>query len=260
VTLYSTWLIAKSVLIEAIRRREIYVIVLLASLLIGLIVSSNFYDLDGITKIYREVALRVMSLATALTVIVLAARQLPREFEARTIYPLLARPISRTTFMLGKLLGVFMAAAFCLGMFMTVYAVGSVHLSGIIHWPLFLQFIYLQLIMMLVLATLSFLMSLIFSLGATITLGVLFYIIGVTYSTMMLTLYDSAAAGLQFVFRILTYITPQLVLFDLTDRSVHAEIWSPLSSVAMMQLTVYSGVFCVVYFAWASVLFRRRPI
>ena len=98
-------LIAKSVLIEAVRRKEIYVIVLAASLLIGAVMTVDFFDIQGLTKFYREIALKIMGVATALTVIVLAARQLPREFENRTIYPLMARPISRMTFISGNLAG-----------------------------------------------------------------------------------------------------------------------------------------------------------
>ena len=54
-------LIARSVLIEAVRRREIYVVVLLATLLIGALMSVDFFGLDGLTKFYREIALKVMS-------------------------------------------------------------------------------------------------------------------------------------------------------------------------------------------------------
>src|SRR5690606_19496912 len=127
--LRSIWLIARSVLIEAVRRKEVYAVVLISLLLIGALMTVDFFRLEGITKFYSEAALKVMSAATALTVIVLAARQLPREFEARTIYPLLAKPVGRVTFLLGKLLGILLAAAFCLGMFMTVYIIGIWYLK-----------------------------------------------------------------------------------------------------------------------------------
>ncbi|HEY8240633.1 MAG TPA: hypothetical protein VIH35_04260, partial [Kiritimatiellia bacterium] len=99
--MYKIWLISKTVLIEAVRRKEIYVVVLAASLMIGLVMTLDFFSLEGLVKFYREVALSVTSVATALTVLVLATRQLPREFEHRTIYPLLAKPISRLSFLAG---------------------------------------------------------------------------------------------------------------------------------------------------------------
>ena len=81
----ASWLIAKSVLLEAVRRKELYAIVIVSTLMIGVVMSIDFFNLEGITKFYRDVALKVMGIATALTVIVLSARQLPREFEHRTI-------------------------------------------------------------------------------------------------------------------------------------------------------------------------------
>ncbi|MCA9426932.1 MAG: ABC transporter permease, partial [Candidatus Omnitrophica bacterium] len=102
----SIWLIAKSVLIEAVRRKEIYVIVLMAVGVILMTGTVKFFGYEGMNKFYRDVSLKIMNITAALTVVVLAARQLPREFEKRTIYPLLAKPVGRSTFLAGKFLGV----------------------------------------------------------------------------------------------------------------------------------------------------------
>lgn len=108
-TVSSLRVLAKSVLIEAVRRKEIYVIVAVCTALIGAAMSLDFFGLGGLVKFYRETALQLMGISTALTVIVLATRQLPREFEHRTIYPLLARPVSRFTFLMGKTLAAWIA-------------------------------------------------------------------------------------------------------------------------------------------------------
>ena len=65
------WQVAKTVFIEAVRRKEIYVIVILASTLIGAVMTLDFFELEGLTKFYREFSLKLMSGATAITVIVL---------------------------------------------------------------------------------------------------------------------------------------------------------------------------------------------
>jgi ABC-type transport system involved in multi-copper enzyme maturation permease subunit len=138
------WLIARTVLLEAIRRKEIYAIVLVSVLLLGAVMTVDFFGIKGLTKFYREVALKLMSTATAFTVVILAARQLPREFENRTIHPLLARPIGRATFLLGKLLGVLLAAGFCFGLFMSVFVAGSFYLEATVPGVLFAQYIFLH--------------------------------------------------------------------------------------------------------------------
>ncbi len=256
----SVWLIAKSVLIEAVRRREIYAIVFVSVLLIGAVMTVDFFQLQGLTKFYREVALHIMSFATALTVIVLAARQLPREFETRTIYPLLAKPVGRLRFLLGKLLGVMLAAAFCFGLFMLVYIAGALYLGGSIPWMLFIQYIYLQMLMMLILATLSFWLSMVVHLDAAITLGFLFYAASAVLTTAISLLYDYVSLVGKVVLVILNFIIPQLTLFDLSGKAVHSEAWGPIGLNVLAALTAYGLFFILLYFSLAMFTFRRRPL
>jgi ABC-type transport system involved in multi-copper enzyme maturation permease subunit len=254
------WHVAKTVLIEAVRRKEIYVVVLVACALIAAVMALDFFDLEGLTKFYREFALKVMSGATAVTVVVLACRQLPREFESRTIYPLLARPIGRTSFLLGKLLGVWMAAGFCLGLFMAVFVAGMLYLGGTVHWPVFAQYLYLQMAMMLILASLGFALSMLCNVDAAMTIGVILYGLGSTLASIMTYIYDLTTSLGQWGLIALTYAVPQLMLFDLSEKTVHAEVWSPLSVSTMSALTVYALIFCGAYFALSVLLFRRRAL
>lgn len=261
----SIWLIAKSVLIEAVRRREIYAIVLVSTLLIGAVMTIDFFEISGLTKFYREIALKVMSIATALTVIVLAARQLPREFESRTIYPLLAKPIGRGTFLAGKLLGIMLAAVFCYALFMSVYLAGTLYLEhtlSIIPWALFLQYLYLQLLQMLVLATLGFWLSMIMNLDAAITIGAVLYALATTFLSIVTFLIDApgmTAVG-RWVLLICLYIIPQLTLFDLSDKAVHAEAYAPLDFMTMVYVSLYGLFFAVVFFSFSMISFRGRAL
>ncbi len=262
--LRSVWLIAHSVLIEAIRRREIYAIVLLSTLVIGAVMTVDFFGLQGLTKFYRETALDVMSMAAALTVIVLSARQLPREFEARTIYPLLAKPISRFTFLNGKLLGVMLASAFCFAIFMVIYVAGSLYLGSPIPVAIFCQYLYLQLIQMLILAALSFWLSMLMNLDAAITIGAIFYATSSTILSALSELYEFADAFAQHAIVVLVYVLPQLTLFDLSERAVHAtsevDMWHPLAFDTMAQLTFYGLFHAGIYYGFALFCLRRRAL
>lgn len=256
----SIWLIARSVLVEAVRRKEIYAIVLVSVLLIGAVMTVNFFKLEGLAKFYREMGLKIMSIATALTVVVLATRQLPREFESRTIYPLLAKPISRFRFLVGKILGVMLAALFCYALFMVVFIAGTYWLHGSIRWGLLGQFLYLQMVLMLILATLSFWLSLLLNLDAAITMGIIFYFMSSIITAATTYLYDTATAFGKLGLRILTYLLPQLTLFDLTEKVVHSEAWTPLSLRIIAELTLYGGVFAGIYLLLALVWFRKKPL
>ena len=254
------WAVAKGVLLEAVRRREVYSIVLLCCGLIGLTMSVDFFDVEGLTKFYRETSLKLMDISTAAAVILLATRQLPREFEQRTIHPLLARPIGRFTFLLGKLAGVFAAAVFCLGLFMAIFATGIATLGGGMGWGLLLQHIFLQLLQMGLLASACFVFSLGFSKDAALTMGLLFYFTADAFGGLAVMLHDSAGplgrAGLWLI----NYAVPQLALFDLSDKAVHVEIWPPLGFGTMAALTAYALFYSAVLMGLAHAMFRRRAL
>jgi len=252
--------LAKSVLVEAVRRKEIYLIVLLCT---GLIVSAmtlDFFGLSGLVKFYREIALQLMGAATAVTVVVLATRQLPREFENRTIYPLLARPVSRLTFLLGKLAGVLAAALFCFALFMVLYVAGVLILGGEMAWGLFLQHVFLQCLQMLVLSSLCFLLSLLFNFDAALVIGLLLYSASEILSSTSLFLYEFTNPAGRLLLLGLNYLLPQLVLFDLSAKTVHSEIWTPLPAWVLLSLTGYALAYTLAFTALTHSLFRRRTL
>ncbi len=256
----SIGLIAKSVLTESVRRRELYVLVLAACALIGVIMTMDFFGLGGLTKFYREAALKVMSWTTALAVIALAARQLPRELENRTIYPLLARPLSRTEFLGGKLLGVLAAGAFCFALFMLIFVAGSLRMRVPIPWGLFLQHIYLQLLMVAVIGSLGFLLSMLMHVDAVITICVLFYFLSAVSATVLIHLHAYMGAAGRALLLFLNYAIPQITLFDLSEKAVHAEVWPRLGWGTMGALTLYAGIYVAIYLVMTVLLFRRRAL
>jgi ABC-type transport system involved in multi-copper enzyme maturation permease subunit len=258
--LRSAWLIAKSVLIEAIRKKEIYAIILVSLLMIGGVMTVNFFEVEGLSKFFREIALRIMSISTALTVIILASRQLPREFKNKTIYPLLAKPVGRAGFISGKLLGVMLSALFCFFMFMIIFVIGSLYLGTEIPWIHFIQYIYLQMLMMAVLTSLSFFLSLIMNLDAAITIGVIIYLTSSVLSTGVSFIYDYINPFGKTMLVVITYVIPQMTLFDFSGKTVHALKWAPLGAWTLVYLTLYALFFTSLYYTLAILVFRRRAL
>lgn len=254
------WLIAKTVLLESVRRKEIYAIVLLSAVFIAFLGSVRFFQIEGIGKFYRETALKIMSIATALTVIFLAARQLPREFESRTIYPLLAKPVSRLEFILGKFFGVMLAGAFCYLLFTIIFVFGILYLHSKINWIVYLQEFYLIMLMLGIVASLSFALSMILHLDAAITISALLFLLSQIITTTISYLYDYLGSGGKIAMRIFNIIIPQLTLFDLSAKIVHQEVWGPISFWAMRTLTIYAFAYILIFLAAGYLLFRRKAL
>jgi hypothetical protein len=73
-------------------------------------------------------------------------------------------------------------------------------------------------------------------------------------------MYDYAGGFGRSVLVFLTWALPQLPLFDLSGKAVHADIWDPIRFKTMGILFLYALVFSSVYYFLALIWFRRRPL
>jgi Cu-processing system permease protein len=256
----AVWLTAKTVLVEALRRREVYAIVLMAVVVIVAAGAMRFFDTRGADRFFRDMALKTMNIATALTMIVLAARQLPREFERRTIYPLLAKPVSRSTFMVGKFVGVLLSGFFCYAIFMMIFMLGVWWIGRPLNWVLFLQATWLQLLGLTLIAALAFMLSLVMNLDAAITVTMLFFILANTYSSILTSLYHRAGELGKLLLLTVNFAVPQLTLFDMSGKVVHQQAWDALPARVMLQLTAYGSAYVILFLLLAWLIFRRKQI
>lgn len=251
-------LVARTIFTEALRRREIYVIVLIT---VGLLLAASlirFFNLSGVHKFYHEIALKAMGLATSLTVIVLAARQLPREFERRTIYTLMAKPVARWEFLIGKYLGVVAAGLLCLGLFMGVFLAGRIFTHAPLAWGIFFEYVYLQALLVAVLAALAFVLSMMMNVDAAIVITSLIYVLGQVLTNALVMIHDYVGATGRAVLLTLNYLVPQPLLFDLSSKVIHE--WPPVSAGILLLVTLYALMFIVPYLGISMLLFRKKSL
>jgi hypothetical protein len=98
--------IAGTTLIELARLRVFYVLVLFA---LVLIVSSTFLariSFQQELQVTKDISLGAINFFLSLLAIVATAQLLPRDIEDRVVYSVLAKPVPRFEYILGKFLGV----------------------------------------------------------------------------------------------------------------------------------------------------------
>jgi ABC-type transport system involved in multi-copper enzyme maturation permease subunit len=261
------WLIAKTILLEAVRRQEVYVIVVLSVALLAGLRFVKFFEVEGLGKFYREMALRTMNIATGLTAVFLAARQLPREFRDRTLYPLLAKPVTRFEFILGKFAGAMLAVTFCYALFMFVFLIANYTLSTPLNGPLVLQGVYLQLWSLSVAISMTFVLSMLFNTDAALTLAAMLYLSSQILMTMMSVVFGYVGPVQQTVLKWMHYVIPQLTLFDVSGRIVHSVplpeggwTWAAVPAWAIWELTAYGAAYTALFLGIGYILFRRKPL
>jgi ABC-type Na+ efflux pump permease subunit len=100
------WAIATNTLLELFRLKVFYFLLIFALLLIG---SSAFmidFSFQEQFQLLKDVSLGSMSIFTWLLAVLATAMLLPKDIEDRTLYTILAKPVPRFEYLVGKLLGV----------------------------------------------------------------------------------------------------------------------------------------------------------
>ena len=94
--------LARNTLREAVRNRLLYNLLLFAILMIVSSIALAKLHLGYPDRIYRDVGLSAIALFGALIAIFVGINLVNREIEQKTIYTVLATPLSRWEFLAGK--------------------------------------------------------------------------------------------------------------------------------------------------------------
>lgn len=103
--------IATNTFTELTRLRVFYVLLLFALVLIGSSIFMARLTFQQEFQVLKDISLGAISIFTSLLAILATARMLPQDAEDRIVYTILAKPVARLEYVLGKLLGVFFLLA-----------------------------------------------------------------------------------------------------------------------------------------------------
>lgn len=98
--------IALNTLTELTRQKVFYLLVLFGLVLIGSSVLLVRFSFQDQFQMLKDISLGAMSIFSSLLAILATAAMLPRDVEERTLYTILAKPVPRVEYLLGKFLGI----------------------------------------------------------------------------------------------------------------------------------------------------------
>lgn len=172
--------LASVVIKEIIRRKDFYVLFVLTALITLGLGAMSFFGDPNVTRYLKDACLSLIWISGFVISIGMTARQIPAECESRTIFPLLAKPVTRAQVIVGKFLGCWVASGLALLVFYTFLFLVSGSREH--HWPLaiYLQVLWLHWILLGVVVALAMFGSVVFSApsaNATICFVVVFGVI-----------------------------------------------------------------------------------
>src|SRR5207244_5418918 len=207
--------VASVVVKELYRRKDFYVLFVLTAVITLRMGSLNFFNDDKILRYLKEMCLLLIWISAIAIAVGASARQLPAERENRTIYPLLAKPITRGQLIAGKFLGCWLACGLVLIVFYLFFCV--ITMSREHRWPLasYFQALWLHWWMLGVVVAMTLLGSVVFaapSSNASICLLVILGILLLGRHLNKVALQQSEPVSI--IMYAVYFVIPHLELFD----------------------------------------------
>lgn len=248
--------IAQIVVWELIRRKDYYIIcILLIAMLVGMVVL-NISGLGGVVGYIKDIGLLAIWLLSWILAINLTSRQLPREEQLGTIFPLLAKPVRRWELLTGKWLGCWASTSLATLSLYVILWFAILIQGGSFQTIVLAQSYLLQCASISIVVSLSLALSTRMNHDAAATLS--YAIAFLSYfslphlSALGTTLSDWRGVLVQITY----FILPHLEIFDMRRRLVHD--WGAIA-VGPLLLVLFYGMIVTVFFlflAWIS--YRRK--
>jgi len=247
-------------LLESIRRKDIYVLLILSLALMGGSGFIQFFGVSGLERFVKDISLFVINVCVLVLCVTATARQLPREIEMRTLFPLLAKPMSRGEYLVGKFFGSLLLATLALALFslefVLIAQMAGAHLGWIFAQALFLRLLSLSVVVAMVLC-----LSLVLTHSANVVISLMLVFGASLFSRSINLVYFELSETSPLAAKALTwlyYITPHFDLFDMSEKVVHN--WAPVSWGTLGALTLYGVAYTFVLMVVAQLIFRRKSI
>jgi ABC-type transport system involved in multi-copper enzyme maturation permease subunit len=246
--------IARNTFKEAKRDRVLYLLFFFAA---GCLLFSRFLALLTVgdrIKIIKDVGLASISLFGMLMAILMGTGLVYKEIDKKTIFTLLAKPIHRVEFLLGKFLGLVLTIFIMTGLMAAVFLLILFLHTFTVEWKILLAILYIFFELCLMTAV-----ALLFSTFTTPILASLyslgFYLIGhLSWSMEMLIKKVKSGAG-RAALQVLYIVLPDLENFNFKTEVVHnLPIPAKLLGISFLYGVVYTAFILLL----AMLVFRRR--
>jgi len=248
------WVIATNSFRENIRDRILYNLLVFALIMIALSVFMVQLSTGEWQRITVDVGLSSISIFGSLMAIFLGISLVSKEIEKRTIYTVLAKPVSRSAFLLGKYLGLVITILVNISIMVVVYLV-VIHILGMNFSWAQAQAIILIFFKLLIVVSIA----LFFSSFSTVTLSAIFtlslFVLGHLTDEGKTFGEQSKKVLYKYATTVIYYLIPNLSNYSWLDSATYGIAMSPTDFGIRLGIAIITAGF---FLALASIILERR--
>jgi len=244
---------------EAVRDRVLYNLLFFALVMMAASIIAGQISIGIEQTVITTLGLSAISLLGLLIAIFIGVGLVSKEMDKRTLYALLAKPVRRWEFLLGKFGGLILTlavntAAMGVGLFLALVYVKPTLERGDATVFVAVYFIWLKLALVVALA-------LLFSCFTTPLLAILFtagiYIVGLYVQELRNMPMQVMSPGMTALTKWLSYLLPNFENFNIMALAAHSR---PVPGAFILQNTLYAAVYCTIVLTGAVLVFSRRNL
>jgi Cu-processing system permease protein len=244
---------------EAVRDRVLYNLVFFALLMMAAAVAVGQISIGIEQTVIVSLGLSAISVIGLLISIFIGVALVSKEMDKRTLYALLAKPVRRWEFLLGKFAGLVLTlavntAAMALGLLLVMIYVKHALARSDAVVLVAVYFILLKLALIVALA-------LLFSCFTTPLLAILFtvgfYIAGLYVQELRNLPVEVMSPAMAAFTKWFSYLLPNFENFNVMAMAAHGRA---VPGALILQNTLYTVVYCTIVLTAAAAVFSRRNL
>jgi ABC-type transport system involved in multi-copper enzyme maturation permease subunit len=244
---------------EAVRDRVLYNLVFFALLMIGAAILVGQVSIGIERDVIISLGLSAISVVGIFIAVFLGVALVSKEMDKRTLYSLLAKPVKRWEFLLGKFVGLVMTltvntAAMAAGLYIALWSINRAWQPSDIY---ILMAVYLILLKLAIIVALA----LLFSCFTTPFLAILFtagmYLAGLLAGDLRTVHGVELDPSTLKWMRGISYLLPNFENFNVMGAVVHGR---SLPVALVWQATLYALLYTAIVLTGAAIVFSRRNL
>ena len=250
----SVQIIALNTFREIVRDRVLYGLVVFSILLIGFSLVLGNLSFSEQARISIDFGFSGIQLSSVILSIFVGSTLVSKEIEKQTLMTLLARPLSRFEFVIGKFVG--------LGLVVTIAVLGLfgvlLLLTFIMKWAINLAF-FISLVGILAESILLMAMTIFFGMISKPILAVSYslslFLLGHWIGDLPYFAEKSSSASFKFFSKIIEYVIPNLEMFDFRSAAIYGD---EIPAAQLLRTMVYAVSWIALCLTGAGILFKRK--
>ena len=255
----SVLIVGRNTFREAVRDRVLYNLVFFALLMIASAMLIGQISMGIETVVMISLGLSAISLIGLLIAVFTGVGLVSKEIDKRTLHAVLAKPLRRWEFLLGKFAGLVLTltvntAAMAGGLFLAMLFVKHSIVRGDAVVLVAVYFILLKLALVVALAML-------FSCFTSPLLAILFtgglYVAGLFVAQLRNLQTTQMTPQMQKLFSILSFLLPNFENYDVMGAAAHGR---SIAASLVVYNTLYTVLYCGIVLSVAAVIFSRKDL